>query len=216
MFAEDVILYGNVPSMRNLVTTISTPRLLIRMLEIHDAADVQQLLAKNKERMLPWIPWAIDEPETVEVKKNKIRSWRGEFYLDQKYTYGVFEKAKEFLVGMIFLFTRQGKGTLEIGYVVDNNEAGKGYATESSYAVTRLGLEYLGIGKMVIHCNPENLASQRVPEKLGYKLEGSYGSAQKGVDGKRQLTMIWALFQEEFQLNPKFEPLDFGIDPGWD
>ena len=151
----------------------------------------------------------------VEVKKDKIRSWKGEFYLDQKYTYGVFEKANDSLIGMIFLFTRQGKGTLEIGYVVDKDEEGKGYATESSYAVMKLGLENLGIGKMVIHCSPENTASQRVPEKLGFTLEGTYRSAHTGTDGKRQPTMIWALFNEEFKLSPKFEPVDFEIEPGW-
>jgi len=201
--------------MKNLVSKISTPRLIIRLLDIPDAVNLQQFLAYNKENMLPWVPWAEDEPETVEVKKDKIRSWKGEFYLDQKYTYGVFEKANDSLIGMIFLFTRQGKGTLEIGYVVDKDEEGKGYATESSYAVTKLGLENLGIGKMVIHCSPENTASQRVPEKLGFTLEGTYRSAHTGTDGKRQPTMIWALFNEEFKLSPKFEPVDFEIEPGW-
>ncbi len=101
----------------------------MRMLDTKDAEDLQQLLAENKEYMLLWIPWAADEPETVEVKKEKIRTWKGEFYLDQKYTYGIFEKGSDKLIGLIFLFTRQGKGILEIGYIIDHKKAGKGYAT---------------------------------------------------------------------------------------
>ena len=62
---------------------ITSPHLIIRMLDIPDAADLQQMLAINKDYMIPWIPWAVGEPETVEIKKKKIRTWKGEFYSDQ-------------------------------------------------------------------------------------------------------------------------------------
>jgi len=200
----------------NLIKSILTPRLTLRMLDVEDAADVQALLAKNRDYMLPWVPWAVDEPESVEYKKTKIRTWKGEFYLDQKYTYGVYEIKSQKLIGIVFLFTRQGKGILEIGYLIDLDEAGKGYATESSYAVTKLGFEHIGIEKMVIHCSPENIASQKVPEKLGFALEGSYKSAQKGPDGLRSETVIWAQFLEQFKPDLKFEPTNLNKETGWD
>ena len=120
----------------------------MRMLDIEDGEEVQKLLASNKEYMLPWIPWAGDEPESVEVKKEKIRTWKAEFYLDQKYIYGLYSKEHGQLIGMIFMFSRQGPGILEIGYMIDQNEVGKGYATESSYALTKLGFEHIGIDKI--------------------------------------------------------------------
>ncbi len=202
--------------MKNLIRKIITPRVVVRMLEFQDAKDLQRLLAKNKEFMLPWIPWAVDEPETVEAKKDKIRTWRGEFYLDQKYTYGLFKRDDQTLIGMIFLFARQGKGILEIGYIIDADEVRNGYATESSYAVTKLGLQHLQVEKMVIHCSPENIGSQRIPEKLGFILEGTDRSTGRGPHHQRQQTMIWALFQEEFRPAVKYEPIDFQMEPGWD
>ena len=186
------------------------------MLDIPDAADLQQMLATNKDYMIPWIPWAVGEPETVEIKKKKIRTWKGEFYRDQKYTYGIFDKANSKLNGLIFLFTRQGKGILEIGYMIDRAATGKGYATQSSYALTKLGFKHIGIDKMVIHCSPRNKASVKVAEKLGYQLEGTYQLMDKGKDQKRTKQMIWAMFNEGFETNEQYEPVKFELEKGWE
>ncbi len=185
------------------------------MLDTQDAEDLQQMLAENKDYMLPWIPWAADEPETVEIKKEKIRTWKGDFYLDQKYTYGIFENVNDRLIGLIFLFTRQGNGILEIGYFIDRKEAGKGYATESSYALTKLGFKHIGIEKMVIHCSPDNKPSIKIPEKLGFHLEGSFRSPDEMENGKRKELMIWAMFIEEFEVNDNYEPVTFQLEEGW-
>ena len=85
-------------AIRNLVSKISTPDLFLRKLDIEDAVDLQQLLARNKEYMVPWIPWAAGEPEPIMVKKEKIRIWNGEFNLDQKYTYGIFSNENDYLL----------------------------------------------------------------------------------------------------------------------
>ena len=191
----------------NRVTTITTPRLNLRMLQIEDAVELQALLERNKQEMLPWIPWAAEEPESVETKKKKIRAWKGEFYLDQKYIYGLFESSSSnHLIGLVFLFTRQGDGILEIGYILDKDHTGKGLTTEASYAVTKLGFKELAIEKMVIHCSPENTASARIPEKLGYQLELMEQSVTRDKNGSRSKNMIWALFNEEFMTIDKYEP----------
>ena len=193
--------------MPNFVTQLSTPRLRLRTLEPSDAEEVQHLLATNKHYMIPWVPWAGDEPETVEEKKAKIRSWEGEFYLDKKYVYGFFDKESDRLVGLGFFFSRQGDGILEIGYIVDHAETGKGYATETSYAITKLGFEHIGIEKIVIICNEANAASARVPEKLGYLLESRQRFVKPEADGSRQVDLVWAMYREDFKAIAAFEPV---------
>ncbi len=199
-------------NMKNLVSQISSSHLTMRMLDTHDANVLQKLLEENKQYMLPWIPWAADEPESVEIKKEKIRTWKGEFYLDQTYTYGIFKNGNDQLIGLIFLFTRQGKGTLEIGYIIDQKETGKGYATESSYAVTKLGFKHIGIEKMVIHCSPNNEPSVKIPMKLGFQLEGTYRSPDEMENGQRKEMMIWVMFIEEFETIDKYEPITFQVE----
>ncbi|MFY0651187.1 MAG: GNAT family N-acetyltransferase [Cyclobacteriaceae bacterium] len=199
--------------MKNLVDQIHSKNLLIRKLKLSDATEMQQLLERNKTYMLPWIPWAKDEPESIETKKEKIRNWNGKFLLDQTYSYGLFD-GQETMVGLVFLFTRQGDGILEIGYIIDHLQAGKGYATESSYVMTKLCFHHIKVDKVVIHCNSENVASGKIPEKLGYKLEAS---VKNPIDenGNRETMMIWAFFSDEFMVIDKYEPVEFQLEEGW-
>ena len=74
--------------MRNKIRYVETPTLHFRTLVQDDALVVQQFLANNKAFMLPWIPWAENEPQTVEEKQQAIQQWEEEFLLDKKYIYG--------------------------------------------------------------------------------------------------------------------------------
>ena len=164
---------------------------------------------------LPWVPWAKDEPETVDVKKAKIRTWKGEFYLDQKYTYGVFDKDDDHLIGIQYLFTRQGPGILEIGYVIGQEDAGKGYATQSSYCLMKLGFEEMKPDKMVIIYSPLNIASMKIPEKLGFYKESEETIPERYENGDRIVLATHALFPEQYQRIEKYEPVTFVKFEGW-
>lgn len=199
--------------MRNLIKQISTPRLILRKFEIKDAEDFQSLLARNKEYMLPWIPWAKKEPQSIEEKKAKIREWNGQFLLDTTYSYGIYYRTR--LIGSCNLFTRQGKDILEIGYLIDHLESGKGYATECTYALTKLAFEHIHIDKLVLHMDPKNVASARIPKKLNYTLETTKKVVEKNDDGSRVDEMIWAMFIEDFIKFEKYEQVSFLKEDGW-
>jgi|GEM_PF-543502 len=200
--------------MINLVQTITVSDLQLRQVDITEAATFNQFFDRNREYLRPWLPGAVQEPHTLEQRRKQLRDWKGSFYLDQKYMYGVYENS--ILIGVLYLFRRQGAGTLEIGYVIDQNQAGKGYATACAYALTRLGIEHLAAEKMYIICDPENKASARIPEKLGYELEVIERRPDKDESGKRKKDMKWVLFREDFQHLEKYEPVQFELEEGWD
>lgn len=193
----------------NYAERINTPQLFLRALKGSDAVAIQALLEKNREHMIPWVPWAKDEPESVEEKRRKIRAWRGEFYLDQKYVYGIYENKDEVLVGIGFLFGRQGIGTLEIGYIIDFDVSGRGYATECTYALTKLSFDELNTLKVYIICDSGNQASARVPEKLDYMLEKADRSRESSEDESPATEMRWVLHKENFEHNKRYEPVEF-------
>jgi RimJ/RimL family protein N-acetyltransferase len=60
-------------------------------------------------------------------------------------------------------------GMPEIGWVLASRFHGQGYATEGVRAVIAWGDEHFGAIKTVCLIQPENLASIRVAEKLGYR-----------------------------------------------
>lgn len=195
--------------MTNVCKHIKTPRLLLRAFNNNDANALQQLLASNKAYMLPYIPWAKDEPQTVKEKEAKIEEWNNEFSNNTKYSYGVFDKSNNALIGVFFMFTRQGDNILEIGYIIDQKCSGKGYASECTYALTKLCFEEIKIEKVVIVCNQQNVASAKIPEKIGYTHEYTMRKVEKNSDGSRKKDMIWVMFIEEFKSNAKYEPVDF-------
>jgi RimJ/RimL family protein N-acetyltransferase len=59
-----------------------------------------------------------------------------------------------------------------IGYFVDKNEWGKGYATEMVQAVLQLAFEKLKLHRVYANCDIGNIASQKVLEKIGFRREG--------------------------------------------
>jgi RimJ/RimL family protein N-acetyltransferase len=61
------------------------------------------------------------------------------------------------------------KGMPEIGWILHSKAHGKGYATEALQEVIAWGDKNLNSEKTVCIINPENIASLRVAEKMGYK-----------------------------------------------
>ena len=119
------------------------------------------------------MPWAFDEPQPLDQKIELLRRFRGEFDLGQGFVYGVFSPDESEVVGGSGLHPRVGDGGLEIGYWISAAAAGRGYATELSAALTRVAFSLREIDRVHIHVDPENVASVRVPRKLGFVEEAT-------------------------------------------
>ncbi len=91
------------------------------------------------------------------------------------------------IVGGTGLHRRRGPHGLEIGYWVAAARTGQGIATEVARLLTTAAFEVPGIDFVEIHHDRANVASARVPEKLGYVFVGEAPSeitapGQLGVD----------------------------------
>jgi ribosomal-protein-serine acetyltransferase len=71
------------------------------------------------------------------------------------------------------LHPRIGPGGIEIGYWIHVAHANRGFATEAAGALTEWSLGLVSIDRVEIHHDVANVASQRVPEKLGFELIGT-------------------------------------------
>ena len=67
------------------------------------------------------------------------------------------------------------EGSTEIGYGILPEFWGRGYATEAVDAVVRWALDQPGIKSVEAETDAENIASQRVLEKIGFKATGQMG-----------------------------------------
>ena len=180
---------------------IETKRLVLRCWEPEDAAMIQEATASNKEHLLPFMPWAADEPQTVEQKVELTRRFRGLFDRGEDYVYGIFNKDESRALGGTGLHTRLADIALEIGYWLHKDFINHGFITESTAALTKVAFELYHVERMEIHCSVENLASAAVPRKLGYIHEATrrrLGYAH----GTTSDSMIWSLFADEYPNTP--------------
>lgn len=158
---------------------LETERLLLRPWELADAAQLEEALGESVDHLLPWIPWATREAPSRKQTEGLLAGWIAQRVDGDNFMYAVFDRETGTLVGGIGLYARVGPDALEVGYWIRQSAAGRGLATEATRALTGVGLGVPGIRRLEIHTDPRNLASRRVPEKLGYTLtiirRGEYG-----------------------------------------
>jgi RimJ/RimL family protein N-acetyltransferase len=151
---------------------IETDRLVIRCYEPTDAPLLKDAVDSSIEHLLPWMPWARYEPQTLAAKVDLLRDFRGQFDRDEKWIYGVFSRDESRQVGGSGLHPRGGPDSLEIGYFIRADSIGQGYATELTAVLTRVGFEICGLGRVDLQIEPDNERSLAIPHKLGFTLEG--------------------------------------------
>lgn len=183
------------------VYRIETKRLVIRCWEPKDAPLMQKATAENREHLLPFMPWALDEPQTVEQKVERIRHFRGRFDKSEDFVYGIFDPAESRALGGTGLHTRLSGNALEIGYWLHKDFINRGLVTESTAALTKVAFELYFVERMEIHCSVENLASAAVPRKLGYVHEATRRRLGYAY-GRESDHMIWTLFADEYPSTP--------------
>jgi RimJ/RimL family protein N-acetyltransferase len=71
-------------------------------------------------------------------------------------------------LGLCGLVEREDFDVPDIGYALLERHAGKGCATEAARAVVRHALDVMGLPKLAAITVPDNVASQRVLEKIGF------------------------------------------------
>jgi ribosomal-protein-alanine N-acetyltransferase len=64
-----------------------------------------------------------------------------------------------------------GRDEVEVGWAVMADRWGEGFATELGAASARVAFEQLGLADIVAFTLPDNRASRRVMEKLGFEFE---------------------------------------------
>jgi RimJ/RimL family protein N-acetyltransferase len=181
---------------------VVTPRLVIRCFTPHDAAIVSDAIDSSLEHLRPWLPWAYDEPLTLDERVGLLRRFRGEFDLGRDQTFGVFDRDERELLGGTGLHPRVGPSALEIGYWVRADRLREGLATEIAAALTQVAFLAQGVRRVEIHCDPRNVASAKVPARLGFVHEVTRRRALEQLDGTYADRMIWTMLEEELPSSP--------------
>ncbi len=147
---------------------IVTDRLVLRCWEPRDAPLLKEAIDASLDELRRWMPWAKHEPQTVEEKVVLLRRFRGRFDLGEDFTYGIFSRDEQEVLGGTGLHNRIGGDAFELGYWIRTSRVGEGLATEAAAALTCVALELCGVDRVEIRVEPTNAASRAIPRKLGF------------------------------------------------
>lgn len=187
----------NGPAILKPAYRIETERLVLRCWDPKDAVMMQAAAAESKDHLLPFMPWATEEPQSVEQKVELTRRFRSRFDSGEDYVYGIFNRDESRVLGGTGLHTRIKGNALEVGYWLHKDFINQGLITESTAALTKVAFELYHVERLEIHCAVQNQASAAIPRKLGYTHEAT----RRGLgyaNGKTTDAMIWTLLAEEF------------------
>lgn len=82
-----------------------------------------------------------------------------------------------------------GKLEVEIAYLLDKSFWHQGLATEAAQGILKYGFEKLNLSRLICLIDPDNIASQRVAERIGMTLERRVD----GIDGDNFPTLIYSI-----------------------
>jgi len=181
---------------------IETERAVLRCWNPTDAEVLLQAVSQSVEHLREWMPWARNEPTSLEDKIALLRNWRAEFDLDSDYTYGIFSPDEKEVWGGTGLHKRLAGSALEIGYWIRADLINRGLATEISAALTKVAFAVNRVDRVEIHCDPENVRSAAIPRKLGFTQEALLHRRATKPDGSPADMVIWTLFRDRLGRSP--------------
>jgi len=178
---------------------IETERLVVRAYAPSDAQMLRDTTARCREHLLPSMPWARLEPQTLDQKLELILHFRARFDARRDYILGIFDAASGQLVGGTGLHPRLGPGAIEIGYWITPENEGRGLCTEAVSALCRVAFDGMRIDLVAIRMDPTNLRSERIPVKLGFTKEGLLRRSFRDPADKPRDVLQYTLLDTEFQ-----------------
>ena len=148
---------------------IETERLELRFL---DEADLPGLYSFHSHpqvmRYWNYPPWTNME-QARQLLKDTLESYQEGSGL----RLGIERKSDQTLLGTCSLFQfHEPSRRAEIGYLLGRDHWGQGYMHECLQALLGYAFNTLGLNRLEADIDPRNLASARVLERLGFKLEG--------------------------------------------
>ena len=190
-------------------------RVLLRPLAQSDFDQWHEVRLRNEGWLTPWearpIPGRPDVVRDPRAFASRCGARAREAQLGTGYGFGIF--VGERFAGEVNLSSiRRGPLQMgDIGYWIDQDQAGNGYMPESVVVLFRFAFEELGLHRLEIDIIPRNSRSRRVVEKLGLRQEG-LAERLVEINGVWEDHLIFAVTAEEWTRR-RGEYLNEWVDP---
>jgi RimJ/RimL family protein N-acetyltransferase len=115
---------------------------------------------------------------------------------DERWPFAITHAETGAVIGSIDMrVTRLGTG--HIGYWMAPEARGRGLTTSSLVTLSRWAIEELGLGRVELATDVDNIASQRVAEKAGFQREGLHRAMLPTRHGARRDGFMFSLLPSD-------------------
>jgi RimJ/RimL family protein N-acetyltransferase len=161
----------------------------LRRYRLSDMDAVRESIDASFDELNRWMPWAAERP-TVESVRAFVEPSSREFGgATAAANYAIVLRAEDRFVGSCGLMQDLGPHALEIGYWVDSRYTGRGIAKQAARLAASAAFTVDGIDRVEIRCDAENVASAKVAEGVGFRLDRTEEVPLE--DGRIGQRMIW-------------------------
>ncbi len=169
--------------------------IFLKELELDDAEHIFKAIDSQREYLGEWLPFveftksvkdSLDYVNSVVTMPEECKEWQ----------FAVF-------CGDDFAGLAGFKGTdrlnmkSEIGYWLKEEFQHRGIMTESVRALIKFGFSELDLNRIQIKCAPENVKSNKIPQRLGFTLEGIERDSELVRDGVFRNANVWSLLKKD-------------------
>jgi RimJ/RimL family protein N-acetyltransferase len=162
-------------------------RVLLRPWRPEDARPVYE--ACQDEEIQRWIP-VIPRPYRMEDARAYVSGELG----FGPHQYAVTREGR--VVGAIGMRVNESR-TGHIGYWCVPEARGRGVTSDALHTLCRHALDELGLERLELITDPDNVGSRRVAEKVGFRQEGVLRSHLLHPDGRRRDSVMFSLLPGE-------------------
>ncbi len=152
----------------------------LRLLEEADAKELHGAIEANRTYLAQWLPWAAGQ--TFEDTLGFIRETRSQAQENEGFQTAIV--AEKGIAGVIgFVSVDWGNRSTRIGYWLDEGQQGRGMMTAAVRLLVDHALTVWRLNRVEIIVAIGNRRSRAIPERLGFRKEGTLRQFQL-VDGR--------------------------------
>lgn len=148
----------------------------LKLRDVDDSEETFALINSNRFHLRQWLSW-VDSVKKVEDVKSSAERALEQFKANNGAQFGIWLQNK--LVGTIaFHYYDWINRSTSIGYWIGQDYQGKGIMVNSCITLVDYAFANLKMNRVEISCAPQNMRSRAIPQRLGFKEEGTRREVQ--------------------------------------
>ncbi len=179
-----------------LTYPIETERLLLRP---YGAADLDDLFAMHsREDVVRYLYWDVrDREQVTAMLERRMTMTSLDKEGDALILAAELKETRRVIGDVLLKWTSEEHRQGEIGFIFHPDFQGRGYASEATREMLRIGFDELDLHRIIGRCEGQNVASTRLMERLGMRQE-AHIRENEFIKGKWDDELVFAMLDREW------------------